>query len=529
MTNGIHRQSALEELCRHAQDEPDRLMMRFLDSGEDYSYRALLDGVLLWAGAFARLGVEAGTAVATMVPVSPEGYLTWLGVAWLRGVEVPVNLDYRGALLVHVLNSSGARVVVCSSEFSGRIVEVADQVPSLETMVVIDDGEVVAGPWQVVRRDEFFEGVTPVEEGDPPGPGDVAAVVYTSGTTGPSKGVIVPWRLMNSLQGYPPEATGERLRIFSPWPLFHVTGKMAFTGAVIRQGSSVIRRRWSTDAFWSDIRENDVTATLILGGMTYFLWSRPARDDDAENPLVWLSMGPVIPEFREFEERFGVEVWSGYASSEAGMPTVAYHPFPNGRTCGRLRPEYEIKLIDEDGNEVGPNVPGEALVRSTERELMSLGYWNMPEATEKAWAEGWFHSGDGLKRDDEGLYYFVDRVKDSLRRRGENVSSQELESIVNTHPAVAESAAIGVPASAVDDDIMIVVVAAAGGGCSAAELVEYLTPRTPKFMIPRYVRFVDELPKTITGRVQKVKLREAGLTADVWDRDVARVAAEGAS
>lgn len=156
MFSQIVRESALQALCRHAHDDPDRLMMRFLDSDQNYSYRTFLDSVLLWAGAFARLGVERGSAVATMVPVSADGFLAWLGIAWLRGVEVPVNLDYRGALLVHLLTSSGSRIVVCSSECSGRIAEVADEVPSLETMVVIDDGEVVPGSCRLVRRDEFL-------------------------------------------------------------------------------------------------------------------------------------------------------------------------------------------------------------------------------------------------------------------------------------------------------------------------------------------------------------------------------------
>jgi len=517
----IPTESALERLCTLAAEDPDGLLMRSLDTGDELTHRNMLDQVLDWAGAYKGLGVARGSVVAVMLGLSPDAYFAWLGIAWLRAVEVPINLDLRGVLLAHVLRSSGASTVVCQSRFVERILEVSAELEALRTIVVIDEGELPEKlPWKVLRRDDFFAARQPAAAVDPPNGHDTAAVVYTSGTTGPSKGVIVPWRELSAYaRCYPAQVAGEAFRMYSPWPVFHVNGKFALVETLNRHGTMVMRDRWRTEYFWEDIRNNGVTVAVIIGGISHFLWSAEPDPRDADNPLEHVLMAPVLPQFREFEQRFGVKIHTGYASSEAGQPTAAFHPLPNNRTCGRLLAEYELRLVDPDGNEVGPNTPGEALVSAREPDIMALGYWNMPEATETAWRDGWFHSGDGLMRDEDGYFYYVDRVRDSLRRRGENISSWELESLVNGHPDITESAAIAVPGDpGGDDEIMVVIVTRAGSSISGEELIAYLQPRTPRFMIPRYIRVAGELPRTHTGRVRKVELRDVGITADTWDR-----------
>jgi carnitine-CoA ligase len=518
----VPTQSALERLSSLAETHPDGVLVRCLDTGIDYSHARMLDDVRDWAAAFRGLGVEPGTVVSVMLPLCMDAYFAWLAIAWLRGIEVPVNTDYRGPVLAHVLASSQSEVAVVHSRYLDRFVRIAGEVPYIRTLLVVDDGEIPGIlPWNVVRREQFFAGSRSIDATDAPGSADIAAVVYTSGTTGPSKGVVVPWQELNCYTPcWPPDISGPGFCLYSPWPTFHVNGKFALVETLNRGGRVVVRERWRTEQFWDDVRANGVTAAVILGGVSHFLWSQPETDRDADNPLEHVMMAPVHPEFREFEKRFGLKVHTGFASSEAGQPCYAFHPLPNHKTCGRLAPEYEIRLVDADGREVGPNEMGEALVRSSERDFMSRGYWKMPDATERAWADGWFRTGDGLMRDIDGYFYYVDRVKDSLRRRGENISSWELESLVNGCTGVMESAAVAVPGDSgdVDDEILVVVVLEPGAAVQPEQLLAEMLPRTPRFMVPRYIRFTTGLPRTHTGRIRKVELREDGITADTWDR-----------
>lgn len=522
MTSHVADESALEILCKVAELNPDRPLMTFLDTKTTFTYSEFLAETLKWATAFNGAGVDADVVVATMIPSGADAYFAWLGVAWLRGIEIPINLDFRGPMLAHILNSSGARIVVCTAQYLDLFMAIAAETPHVQLVIVLDDFEAAAPrPWSTLARSDFFTEAAPLLPNRPPRASDIASVVYTSGTTGPSKGVMVTWRVLTRMNFFPDEIQGTDFVQYSPWPMFHITGKLGFVAAIGRRGSSVVRSRWQTELFWDDVRSSGATCVLFLGGIPYFLWDRPAQDGDADNPLRYVQMAPVIPEYREFETRFDVKIGTGYSSSEAGWITSQYHPLPNHKTVGRANPGYEIRLVDPEGRDVGIDQPGEALIRTAERGMQSLGYWNLPEATENAWVDGWFHSGDGLMRDADGYLYFVDRVKDSIRRRGENVSSMELEALVNRHPSIAESAAIAIPSSEVDDDIMIVAVPVEGATVCAAELWEFLGPITPRFMLPRYLRFVSQLPKTVSGRVRKVVLREAGVVAGTWDRKTA--------
>jgi crotonobetaine/carnitine-CoA ligase len=231
-------------------------------------------------------------------------------------------------------------------------------------------------------------------------------------------------------------------------------------------------------------------------------------------------MFPVVADHREFEARFGLKIRTLYSMTETGPVTASGWSPDDATSCGRIQPGYQLRIVDEDDYEVPDGTVGELIVRADEPWVLSAGYLDMPEATAIAWRNGWFHTGDAMRRDAAGNFYFVDRIKDAIRRRGENISSFEVEAHVLAHPDVAECAAVAVPSEWGEDEVKIVVVATAG--ITPVALIEFLADRMPRFMIPRYVEFVEELPKTdATFRVRKVELRERGVNEATWDREAA--------
>jgi crotonobetaine/carnitine-CoA ligase len=257
--------------------------------------------------------------------------------------------------------------------------------------------------------------------------------------------------------------------------------------------------------------------------MTAVLAAAPARDDDADTPLRNVILGPMIPEIEQFEARFGVRVATGYGQTETGMAVTTGWDHGPWQNCGRRREDYpwpEVRIVDEFDEPVAPGDVGELVVRSAEPWALNVGYYRMPEQTAAAWRNGWFHTGDAFRCDDDGWYYFVDRMRDTIRRRGENISSFEVETLVAEHPAVSECAAIGVPAALGEDDVMVAVIVTDRAAFDPGELLDFLTPRMPKFMLPRYVEVVDDLPRTEASmRIRKHELRARGITDATWDRE----------
>jgi crotonobetaine/carnitine-CoA ligase len=354
-------------------------------------------------------------------------------------------------------------------------------------------------------------------------------MIYTSGTTGPSKGVLVPWAELFEFVRVPPEGMIDQGgAYYSMFPAFHVSGKSSLYLSARYHGHQVIRESFSLQDFWSDMRTYDVHAAGLVGPMAALLMLAPPQPDDADNPLQKVFMGPLIPQVEEFKARFGVEVGTGFGMTEVGAPigTDGLN-LVNAESCGRVRPgppHYECRVVDEHDELVPPGVVGELVVRSGDPWVINAGYWGMPEKTAEAWRNGWFHTGDGFRYDEDGNYYFVDRMKDAIRRRGENVSSFEVEAGVNQHPAVQESAAVGVPSELGEEEIKIVVVPLPDEEVDPKDLIEFLIPRMPRFMIPRYVEVVASLPKTdATFRTRKVELREDPLNERTWDREAAGI------
>jgi crotonobetaine/carnitine-CoA ligase len=516
----------LPQLIAHrAQECPDRIYIQHVD-GATLTFGQLHDAALRWAAAYLSAGVQCGDRVLTMLPLNLDFYSSALGLAWLLGVEAPVNTEYRGPLLLHALRSAQPHVIVAHEQFVDRFEEVADEWDSRPLLVVVGAHEPPQrSRYPVVTADSFLARADPVLDLDGPNIWDIASIMYTSGTTGPSKGVIMPWGQMYEIatRVYPIDDFNENDCYYLPSVTYHMSAKgVAYTMALLK-GRLVIRDRFSMKSFFADVARYRCTLANLLGAGAQLLYSADSHSDDAASPLRYVLMSPVLADVEGFMKRFDLVVTTGYGMTEIGPViggTVSNH---NHRSCGRQMPGYQVRLVDEHDHEVPEGQVGELIVRSNEPWKLSQGYFGLPDESMKAWRNGWFHTGDAFRKDTKGDFYFVDRIKDSIRRRGENISSFEVESIVNSHTDIAESAAVAVPSELGEDDVKIVAVRKADSDLTEPALIEYLTPVMPRHMIPRYVEFVDALPKTPTDRIQKGALRAEGITHRTWDRDQAPI------
>ncbi|MFV0533101.1 MAG: AMP-binding protein [Cumulibacter sp.] len=490
--------------------------------GRRATYTEVHQNALRWSRLLRDQGVARGDTVATMLPTSIAAIEIWLGIAWLGAIEVPINTAYRGRMLEHVLDDSATAIVLATSDFADVLRDPLAQRESITTLVV-------AGGLD--ERTRYLVNIDTVDGSLLPEPladaelsalamHELSCILYTSGTTGPSKGVMVSWAQMfaTALGGAPGVDVGPEDVLYVPFPLFHVSGKNMIYLSSLAGGHSVLKAQFKTDEFWRDVRDYGCTITLLLGAMANFVYNQPALPDDADNPLQIVTMVPVIADVAAFKERFDVQVTTVFNMTETSCPLTSdgFDLGPAG-SCGRPRAGYQVRLVDELDREVPPGVLGELVLRSDEPWTQMAGYWKRPEATVAAWGNQWLHTGDGFIRDDNDNYFFVDRKKDAIRRRGENISSFEVEAQVNEHPAVLECAAVAVASEHSEDEVKVVVVLHEPASLPAADLHAYLIERMPKFMVPRYIEFVDELPKTPTQKIRKVALRADGVTADTWD------------
>jgi crotonobetaine/carnitine-CoA ligase len=505
--------AAFARILGTAPDDP----LLLADDGA-YTYAEAYDRSLRLAGGLRRLGVAAGDRVVLMLDNSADAALAWFATGLTRVVEVPVNTAYKGSFLSHVVHDSGAEVAIVEQAYVPRFAAVADALPHLRTVVVRGgDGREPADRFRVLPFAELVdEPVAP----EPTAPDDLLAISYTSGTTGRSKGVRVPHAQAFTYSHWDERLLGPGTSTLVTLPMFHLSGQwFGLYQGLITGARCVIRPRFSVGAFWDEVRAHDITYTLLLGAMAQMLLSRPERPDDADNPLAVACLVPLPPDLDGFCRRFGVESATVFAMTESGAPIVAPPGAVVAGSAGRERPGYRVKVVDEHDHEVPPGVVGELVVRPEEPATVVEGYHGLPEQTLHTFRNLWLHTGDAFSRDEDGQFYFRDRIKDALRRRGENISSFEVESVVNGHPAVAESAVVAVPSELTEDELKVAVVLRPGAVLDPAELIDYLVPLMPYFTVPRYVEVLDELPKTPTQKVQKAVLRAQGLSAGTWDRE----------
>jgi carnitine-CoA ligase len=491
------------------------------ESGER-SFLEQRDLAASWAGRLAAEGLAQGDAVAIMSENRAEVLDLWLGAAWLGAVSVPVNTAARGPQLAHVLRDSGARILVAAAEQVGALDHVDADLPSLERIWVFDDAR---GEW----RGRPFEAIP--RPGDPlprraAHPGDTMSILYTSGTTGPAKGVLCPqaqwywWGVRTgALLGVGPDDV-----LYTCLPLFHTNALNTFVQALVAGATFVPGPRFSASAFWRRLAESEATLTYLLGAMAHILAKRTPdpyeRDHRVRIALAPATAADLYPVFRE---RFGIEVVDGWGSTETNVVIATAGTDAPPGSMGALVDGFEARVVDEDDEEVGPNTPGELVVRAREPFSFASGYHGLPADTLEAWRNLWFHTGDRVVRDHDGWFWFVDRMKDSIRRRGENISSYEVEAALTSHPDVAAAAAVPVPADVGEDDVLAFVVLRDGARLTHEELIRYCERRLAYFAVPRYLEFLDELPLTANGKIEKYRLRERGIGAATWDREAAGV------
>jgi crotonobetaine/carnitine-CoA ligase len=494
-------------------------------AGPQLTYAEARDAGMVWSRGLVAAEVVAGTHVAMMVPTSLAFVEAFLGLARLRAVPVPLNTDFKGRMLVYVLENSQAEIMIVAARYVERLRDVAHDLHHLRRLVVIpEDG--VDGSFErdgvVVEAAADFlgAGAGAGVPDDLPRASDVAGIIYTSGTTGASKGVMVPWgQLEASVSTLFPAGTPTADDVYYvPLPLFHLSGWYGVLCMAMCGGTVVIRERFKTDAFFSDVEEFGVTCVLILGAMKE--WLVAAADQwPASTTLRSALVIPLGSTAALLTERLGVRVCTMFGMTETGHPIVsgAWNP-EDPSICGRVRPGYEVRIVDDHDREVPPGEPGELVVRASEPWRLNLGYWAMPEQTLQTWRNLWFHTGDYLRQDDSGAFSFIDRKKDAIRRRGENISSAEVEAEVMAHPGVLECAAVPVPSEFSEDEVLVALVRRDGQTFTEADLIAFLEPRMPRFMLPRYVTIMSSLPKTETEKIRKQALRDMGVTPQTWDR-----------
>jgi carnitine-CoA ligase len=484
------------------------------------------------ANGLLRHDVQHGEHVAVMVPNSVAYCIIWFALSRLGAVQVCVNTAYRGEFLAHVLRNAAPRYLLIHADYLEVLAQIEAEVPELQTAFVLGLGQAQPPAFRRI-------GLRPAEAlGEAPAtpiarevsPRDLGAIMYTSGTTGPSKGVLMPHAHLYLFGLGEVENLGlcaEDVYYIS-MPLFHANAMlMQLYGCLIAGCKAVIVPGFSASRWVDDIRRYGITITNTLGVMTAFLWNQPERPEDSDHRLRLICAVPTPPEIREaFERRFHTRLIEGYGMTEVNI--VAYHPLDAPYRPGSFGLPYsrffEVRVVDaETDEELPPGQVGELVVRPREPSCFMQGYNAMPERTVEAWRNLWFHTGDAARRDEDGYLYFVDRIKDCIRVRGENISSYEIEKVLLEHPAVDEAAAVAVKSEVTggEDEIKACLVLKPGQHVEAHALLDYCQTRMPYFAVPRFVEFVEALPKTPTAKVRKAVLREAGLTPATWDRQAA--------
>jgi crotonobetaine/carnitine-CoA ligase len=494
------------------------------------------------ANALAELGVRPGDRVATLIENSPPALLAWWGA--IRGgfVAVPVNTAYKGEYLRHQLADSGSRVLFVGADVADRAAAVVDGVDGLDHVVVT--GGVHDAPTPIGRaRVHLWEDLLEADDKAPAvdiRPSDLGTFVYTGGTTGPSKGCMLSHNYHAALArqiGTCWERTVEDV-VWTPLPLFHFNAlTTAVCGTLVFGGRGAIYRRFSVSDFWPEMNRVGATVTSTLGTMAYLLAHDVDRPEmprsgapGANGTLRLMGAAPMPASLDALiRERFGIETFSGaYGVTEASLiswqpPAVRNRP----DAAGVINDEYfDTRIFDDGDNELPRGTEGEIVVRPKRPHVMFEGYWGRPEATVETSRNWWYHTGDIGRIDDDGFLYFVDRKADYLRRRGENISSFEVERILIGHGSLADVAVHAVPSQLTEDDLKLTATVKEGASLTEEELFRWCIDQLPYFALPRYIEFRAELPRSPVGRVLKRELRAQGVTPSTWDAEAAGVTYE---
>lgn len=510
------------QLEKWARERPDATFVVFED-GPVWTFAEALEIARATASGLASIGVKPQEPLLLWLPTSPEYVSIMLGAQYLGAIVASPNTAYRGAVLQHIVTQTGAAVAVVHGKLLDRFESINhDGIRKIILCGEIRDTTMTDKIVDIngIIDHDIDESISDVVVD----PWDIQYITYTSGTTGPSKGVTVTYvetfTYIEQILGgwYGPED-----KWLVQLPMYHLSGTLPFAAALAFGAGVILARPFRVEVFWDTVDRLRPTFAVLLGSMVGLLQDAAGSSAAAVNSLRRILVVPYTEEVPAFAARFGVKAATWYGSTELPAAIISGWGPADAASCGKLAQLFEARIVDENDIEVADGTSGELIVRSARPWAITPGYWRDPGATAKAWRNGWYHTGDRFRRSIDGDYYFLGRLKDAIRRRGENISAFEVERDVALHPDVAEVAAIGVVNPSGEGDVLIAVVRASGSTLQAPGLFEFLVPKMAYFMLPRYIRFLPELPRTDTGRVQKYRLADEGVTADSWDREAAGI------
>jgi len=508
-----------------ARQYPDRVVFQFRD--DPLTLGELNEAINKAANGLLSLGVKHGDKVAIMLPNSPEFLYTWFAANKIGACEVPINVALKGQGLAYQMVQSDCVALVADTQYLDRLEGVAEDLSDIRHIVFTDD----ANSGTALPQWPGFEILTYAELADHPSTtpdvnvhySDLASILYTSGTTGVSKGVMFSnhywydiWAESVKYSRYTEDDI-----LYTGLPFFHGNAQGITVGpALLADAKAVIVERFSASRLWDDCRRWECTEANYIGGIIPILLKQDPQESDADNPIR-LMVGAAAPqdEWHAFQERFNTKILEVYGMTECYCCLVSPYDEPRAGACGQPITGWDVRIVDDDDNECKPDSLGEFIARSNKMFVGTDGYYNKPEATLELFSNGWIHTGDLGRMDEDGYFFFVDRKKQAIRRRGENISSFEVESVISSNPAVLESCVVGVPSELGEEEVKAVVVFKEGQAISEEELIRWCEPRMAYFAIPRYIAVRDSLPKTPSERVEKFKLKNEGITEDCWDRE----------
>ncbi|MGI4983482.1 MAG: AMP-binding protein [Janthinobacterium lividum] len=525
------RQGTINEVLRQAvAAHGDRTFLEFL--GDEYTFAEVGTQACRLANGLRALGVKHGDTVVTLLDNSADAIFIWLAINKLGAISVPVNTALKGEFLRHQVSDAGAAVIIAERDYAERVAAVADRLPELRTLVFrgalpdIADFEPTLLPWPEIISDDASDPDVAVK------PSDLAMLVYTGGTTGPSKGCMVSHNYAYAFCQQMLKMTGRTsaTHTWTPLPLFHMNAICSTVMVNLMVGARVsIYPRFSVSNFWPEIERTQATEVSILAAMFPMLANAP--DNDAmkrcHGQLHAAWGAPFPPDIQAiWKARFGLKhtVSGCFGLTECSLMTVLPYGEPSKPgSSGKRNEWFDVRIVDEHDNELPAGTPGEIIVRPRMPNIMFEGYWRRPEDTLKVMRNQWFHTGDIGKFDEDDYFYFVDRKKDYLRRRGENISSFEVENAFRAHHAVEDVAAHAVLDTLGEDELKVTIVLKAGASLDEETLCRWSIDQLPYYAVPRYIEFRSDFPRSPVGRILKYDLRAQGVTPTTWDREKADI------
>ncbi len=517
----------IRELIEYnAKHNPDKIYLFFED--QEITYRDFNDNINRIANLLLNLGIKRGDKICILLFNSPEFLYSWFAINKIGAVMIPINTGFKEDEVKYVLNHSQAKCIIYNADLEEIVNKIRNECEFLREFICTERSFEPSAIHlvEMMKNSSTLLGDVKINDDDD------AIYVYTSGTTGPPKGVMLShrcWVLTGQSFAYTIGLKSED-KIMTPNPLFHANAQAYSTMGSLSVGASlVLIKKFSASRTWDQTRKYNAKKLVLVGAMTPMLWNQPRKDNDSDNPVETLVAGFVPKEyFEDFEKRFGVKVQTVFSLTECAMCIMGPREGVSVKKIGGVgvpmqHPDEDVKnmvkIVDKAGNDAPQNTPGEIVVKNP---AVMKGYFRDDEATAKTLKDGWVFTGDNGYVDEDGYFFFIAREKDIIRKKGENISAVELESVITKHPMITEAAVIAVPSNLGhgEDEIKAYVVPS-NKDLKPEEVVTWCTQRLASFKVPRYIEFRESLPKTATGRVKKdiLKKEKENLTEGSFDKD----------